>query len=256
MKHVIVGVLIAIAVTTSMDANGLSEFSALPLLPLMILFWFIQRFTRVEVGFVWGRGSHYGLAIFFPLIVLGAAVTSVFAAGVGNTLGTDWQKTGTDLALMTAVTIIGTILTEEGFFRGWLWASLKRAGQGEAQVLVWSSVAFSLWHLSAVTLETGFDLPNSQIPVYMVNAALIGAIWGMMRMISGSVIVASVSHGLWNGIAYTFFGFGSKVGALGVKETSIYGPEVGGLGLVFNLVFAAALWLWWTRRHERHGSVS
>ncbi|MGO9210031.1 MAG: hypothetical protein ACLPXM_00545 [Terriglobales bacterium] len=38
LRGPILGVLAAIAVTTAMDANGLSAFSALPLFPLMALF--------------------------------------------------------------------------------------------------------------------------------------------------------------------------------------------------------------------------
>ena len=134
------------------------------------------------------------------------------------------------------------MITEEGFFRGWLIASLKRAGITRNATLVWSSLAFSLWHLSAVTLNTGFDLPAAQIPVFMLNAALLGLIWALMRSISGSIVVSSVSHGLWNGGAYAFFGYGTKVGALGIADTSIYGPEAGLLGLGMNLLFAAVLW--------------
>jgi hypothetical protein len=47
------------------------------------------------------------------------------------------------------------IVTEEGFFRGRLMASLERAGQTQSGILVWSSMAFSMWHLSAVSLNTG-----------------------------------------------------------------------------------------------------
>jgi membrane protease YdiL (CAAX protease family) len=93
-----------------------------------------------------------------------------------------------------------------------------------------------------VLLPTGFNPPPAQIPVYLVNAVVIGAIWGMLRMVSGSVLVASVAHGLWNGMAYVFFGFGSMMGALGIEQTAIYGPEVGWLGLAGNLIFATALW--------------
>jgi hypothetical protein len=78
----------------------------------------------------------------------------------------------------------------------------------------------------------------------MVNATLLGLIWGMMRQVSGSVIVASVSHGVWNGFAYALFAFGTKVGALGVKESWVYGPEVGWVGLALNAAFAAGLWRW------------
>lgn len=53
--------------------------------------------------------------------------------------------------------------------------------------------------------------------------------------------------GVWNGFAYVFFGFGTKVGALGIENTALYGPEIGGAGLVLNVLFAAALWRWCKR---------
>ncbi len=95
-----------------------------------------------------------------------------------------------------------------------------------------------------------YCLPAAQIPVYMVNAALLGLIWGMLRQVSASIVVASVSHGAWNGLNYALFAFGTKVGALGVTETSIYGPEVGVVGLVLNATFATALWRWARSRQE------
>lgn len=102
-----------------------------------------------------------------------------------------------------------------------------------------------------MTLNTGFDLPPAQIPVHLVNAAVMGAVWGLLRWISGSVVVASLSHGIWNGGAYVFFGFGTRVGALGIEETAIYGPEVGIVGLVLNGAFAAALWRWAQHTRDR-----
>ena len=54
------GVLAAIAITTTMDATGLSTFSALPLFPLLGLFWYLQRLSRAEMGFAWGQWRHYG----------------------------------------------------------------------------------------------------------------------------------------------------------------------------------------------------
>ena len=52
---------------------------------------------------------------------------------------------------------------------------------------------------------------------------------------------------MWNGFAYVFFGFGTKVGALGIENTTLYGPEIGWAGLVLNVLFAAALWRWFER---------
>jgi uncharacterized protein len=153
---------------------------------------------------------------------------------------------GTASQVDSALLIV--VVTEEGFFRGWLWASLECAGLSCLKVVIASSVAFALWRLSAVTLETGFHLPAAQIPVYMINAAVMGVIWGLLRRLSGSVFVASVSHGLWNGGAYTFIGFGSRVGALGIQDTTMYAPGL--LGLALNVLFAATLWWCVVRRGE------
>jgi len=242
LRRPLLGVLVAIAITTAMDASGLSMFSALPLFPLIGLFWYFERLSGRSMGFVWGRWSHYGLAALYPVVVLGVLALITAIAGVVDLAGANWEKAWLNLALVGVSTTLVAIVTEEGFFRGWLWASLTRAGLKQSQVLVWSSIAFSLWHLSVVSLETGFDLPVAQIPVFLVNVVAIGTIWGLLRLISGSVIVASVSHGVWNGGAYIFFGFGTRVGVLGIKETAIYGPEVGVLGLLLNIIFAVALW--------------
>ena len=53
---------------------------------------------------------------------------------------------------------------------------------------------------------------------------------------------------MWNGITYAFFGFGAEVGALGIEETAIYGPENGILGLVLNVIFATVFWRWMVRQ--------
>ena len=87
------------------------------------------------------------------------------------------------------------------------------------------------------------DLPLAHIFVYLPNALLLGMVWGVLRLISGSVVVAAVSHAVWNGLAYGPFAYGTKVGALGVAQTSIFGPEVGYVGLALNAAFAAWLWL-------------
>ncbi|MDH3746501.1 MAG: CPBP family intramembrane metalloprotease, partial [Acidobacteriota bacterium] len=170
----LLGVSIAIAITTTMDATGLTVFSALPLFPLMGLFWFLEKFSRSEMGFRLGKLSHHGLAVLHPVAVLGAASVIAALAGVVDLSKTDWTKTWLNLVLGGVTTILVVILTEEGFFRGWLWGSLERAGYSERWVLIWTSIAFSLWHVSAVALDTGFDLPPAQIPVFLVNAAAIG----------------------------------------------------------------------------------
>jgi hypothetical protein len=245
-KWPIVGVLVAIAITSTMDATGTSAFSSLPLFPLLVLFWYLQRFSARDVGFTWGRlpVRCYGIAVLYPLFVMGAIAGVAALTGALNPAAAPhhahslWRI----LLLVGGTTIPVALLTEEGFFRGWLWASLRRAKQRKVAILILTSVAFALWHWSSVVLPTGFNPPMSQVPVFMLNATVLGAIWGMLRLLSGSLVVASVSHGVWNGLAYVLFGFGSHIGALGISNTAIYGPEIGVLGLLLNVGVAVALW--------------
>ena len=138
----------------------------------------------------------YGLAILYPALVIGAVAVISAASGVLDLSQVDWIGAWRKVAIVSAATVLVALITEEGFFRGWLFASLRRAGVQANATLLLSSLAFSLWHLSAVTLSTGFDLPVAQIPVFMLNAAVMGLIWGLLRSISGSILVSSVSHGL------------------------------------------------------------
>ena len=106
-----------------------------------------------------------------------------------------------------------------------------------------SSSPFGLWHLSTALLPTAFHPALAQVPIYIVNATVIGFVWAQLRQRSGSIIVTSVSHGVWNGLVYVLFGYGTTIGVLGVHNTAVFGPEIGVIGLVLNIVFAGALWL-------------
>jgi membrane protease YdiL (CAAX protease family) len=247
----VLGVLAAIAVTTTMDASGYAAASALALFPLFVFFWFVQRMSRAEIGLTWGRSWGYFIALSQPILVMGLIAGAACFAGSVDSGTMNWSKIGTNFALVAISTILVVIVTEEGFFRGWLWASLERTGMSRDKTLLWTSVAFALWHVSAVVLPTGFNPPPAQIPIFLINAALLGAAWGMLRVLSGSVIISSVAHGVWNGGAYVLFGFGSHAGALGVQNTAFYGPEVGVLGLALNALFAMLLWRYWLRRDRQ-----
>ncbi len=246
----VVGVLIAIAVTTAMDATGYSMFSALPLAPIVGIFWAIQTFSREEIGLIWGNGLSYALALAYPVVVLGLITIVAYVFGAVDTGGAEWAIVFLNMALGSSIGVLIGLITEEGFFRGWLWATLKRAGQSDMHVRVWTSISFTAWHISAVSLDTGFDIPAGEIPVYLVNATLIGGVFGFLRMISGSVLVASVCHAVWNALNYPLYGFGERVGALGIEATHVFGPEVGILGIAINSLAAASLWIWW--RSQSH----
>jgi len=247
------GVLIAIAVTTTMDATGYAMFSALPLAPLTGVYWTLQKYSREQIGLVWGNLRSYAMALAYPSAVLGTITAVAYLSGAIDTSDANWKNVLLNMTAGGSIGVLMVLITEEGFFRGWLWAALKRAGQSDRQVLIWTSIAFTIWHISAISLDTGFDIPAREIPVFLVNATLLGGVFGFLRMISGSVVVPSVCHAIWNALDYPLYGFGEKVGALGIENTHIFGPEVGILGIGINSIFAFALWLWWRMQlQQRH----
>lgn len=239
------GVFIAIGITTTMDATGYSMLSALPLAGLVGIYWAVQKFSREEIGLVWGNRQFYAIALLYPLGVLGSISAIAYLSGVIDTSGANWEHTFINVVAGGTIGVFMVMITEEGFFRGWMWAALRRCGLTDAHVLIWTSASFVIWHLSAITLDTGFDIPAAEIPIYLVNASLLAIVFGLLRMASGSVVVASVCHAVWNAFAYALYGFGEKVGALGIESTHIWGPEVGILGLVVNSIAVLVLWFWW-----------
>ena len=254
LRLAVVGVLVAIADTTAMDATGYTMFSALPLALIAGGFWAVQQFSRQEIGLVWGNRRSYAIALAYPVVVLGLIAVIAYAFGAVDTGDADWEKAFLNMAIGSSIGVLGVLITEEGFFRGWLWAALKRAGQSDIQVLVWTSLSFTAWHISAISLDTGFDVPAAEIPVYLFNATLIGAVFGFLRMISRSVVVPSVCHAVWNALDYPLYGFGENVGALGIEATHLFGPEVGVVGIAINTMFAASLWFWWRTHASQSAS--
>ena len=246
----------ALAFLASVVTNTILPGSgALLLLPLLLIFWFLQRFSRREMGFVLGRPRHYSLGLLHPVLVISLMVMVAWMAGATNMENTDWSRVGLDFALMALTTILAALVTEDGFFRGWLWAALQRAGLSPSGVALWTGIAFGVWHLPYAILDAGYD-PFTELPLFIINASIIGFAWGLLRLISGSVIVPSVVHGIWNGAVYVLFNRGSEIGALGIQETAIFGPEAGLLGLALNVAYTIGLWLWYRRAEARLDAAS
>jgi len=234
VAKIVVGIALAIAITSLLDGSGLSVYSALPLIPLFVLFAWLDRIPMRELGFTYGPVRFYGLALAHPLYVIGALAVAARVSGAIDIAALNASKAAQNIALLSAVTFVMAILTEEGFFRGWLWAALARKGASPLATLLATTVAFVVWHISFVFLSSDFHFASAQIPVFFLNATLLGLIWGLLRFGSGSVLVSSAGHGLWNGLTYVLFGVGSGVGALGVKDAGMFGPEVGLLGACLN----------------------
>jgi membrane protease YdiL (CAAX protease family) len=244
----IISFIIALVITVTMDFTGFFNFSALPLFVISLISWVVLRLSKTELGLVIGKLKYYGLALLYPLFVMGIISIVVLLSDDYSIQEKDWTKFNINLLLGSTIGTLMVLLTEEGFFRGWLWGAFIKSGMNETKTLYLTSILFMIWHISAVTSGTDYGLPITQIPVYLINVILLGLIWGLMRSISGSAFVSAFSHAVWNAFAYGFFGFGQKVGALGIANTEFFGPEVGYLGIILNGSFLMILWQWQKKR--------
>ena len=241
-KYPLIACFIAILITAIMDFTGLIAFSAFPLMLISLGFWGLLELSKEELGLKLGAGIHYVFALLYPFLVISAAVLISYMFAGFQLEAINPKKEIYQLLLQLAVGPLIVLLTEEGFFRGVLWGAFRKAGMSSTHTLYITSFLFTLWHVSAVSAESSYGLPLAQIPVYLINATLIGLIWGLLRMQSSSVLVPSISHAVWNTFAYTLFSFGTNTGMLGIENTQLLGPEVGVLGILLNGLFF--IWLW------------
>lgn len=225
-------------------ATGNETMYAAVLLGLVVLFWLAAGITPREAGFTRGDGGTR-VAVLYPLLVVGCAVLLATATGTARPgavpLGTLALQVGT----MTVVTAVGTLLTEDGFFRGWLWGTLERAGRDAEEVLLWTAAASALWHLPLALIEPSLRLAPGPLAVRLVDLWLLGLCWGVIRLASGSVVVVALSHGVWAGLVYTLFGFGSAPGALGITDPLRVDPERGWAGVALHAAAFLVLRRWW-----------
>ena len=242
-----VGFLAAVATNTLANSGILPGIGAILLLPLLLIFWYIERFSRKEMGFVRSRAGYYGIGLLHPVLVLSLLALFAWAAGAVNVENPNWSTIALDFTIFAIPTILATLVTEDGFFRGWLWASLKRAGLNVHQVVLLTGIAFGVWHLPYAILGTGYEPLSAEVPLLVINASLIGVAWGLLRLMSTSLFPVAVTHGIWNATVYVFFNNGAEIGVLGIQNTSVFGPEAGLVGLALNLAYTIGLWLWYRR---------
>jgi len=84
----------------------------------MLLLWYLERPPRPKMGFAWARIGDFGLAVLYPLVVVGAGALVSIAAGAAHLSETDWKRASFLFARVALGTFLAVTLTEEGFFRG------------------------------------------------------------------------------------------------------------------------------------------
>lgn len=225
-------------------ATGQGILYNLWLAAMLVIVWAGQRLTRREVGLRLGDGMSYGVALAYVAGIIGVVALGALVSHALDLTNFSGLTVARRLALNFLVTFALTLVTEDGFFRGALWGSCERAGFSPAQTVIWTSVAFGLWHLAVPIIDPDFSQPLSKVPQYVLGSTAFGVAMGLLRLRSGSVVVPSACHALWNATTYTLFGAGEKIGQLGVTDHSLWDPERGYAGLVLALAAAVILWMW------------
>jgi membrane protease YdiL (CAAX protease family) len=225
-------------------ATAQGAFYNLWLAVMMIALSAAQRLTKREIGIAVGDATSYIIALVYAVGIIGFVVLGAWAAQLIDLKDFSATTVFRRLSLNFLVTFLLALITEEGFFRGALWASCARAGFTPAKTVLWTSLAFGLWHFAVPVIDPDFAQPLIKVPQYVVGSTAFGVAMGLLRLRSGSIIVPSLCHALWNASDYTFFGAGEKIGQLGISDPTIWDPERGYAGLVLAILGAVLLWRW------------
>ena len=125
-------ILLGVAAAVLAPISEIITGSPLPYLLVLTLIagltWAILRLGRREMGLALGGPTRHLVALLYPVAAIGVLGVLTWAvAGTGTEpvfTGENWKRLG----LMFLSTWVGTLLTEEGFFRGALWGVSLRAG--------------------------------------------------------------------------------------------------------------------------------
>ena len=103
-------------------------------------------------------------------------------------------------SVFAAYTINGLFaLGEEAGWRGWLQSALEPLGRRQGVVL--TGVIWGLWHAPLIVMgyEYGGRLPAAAgIALFTCLCAGLGALLSWLRVLSGSVVPAAITHGAFN----------------------------------------------------------
>jgi hypothetical protein len=222
---------------------------------MMIALWAAQRLTKREIGIAVGDPKSYFIALAYVVGIIGCVALGAWAAQLIDLKNYSAATVFRRVSLNFLATFVLALITEEGFFRGALWGSCERAGFSPAKTVIWTSLAFGLWHFAVPIIDPDFAQPLGKVPQYVIGSTVFGVAMGLLRLRSGSIIVPSLCHALWNASVYTFFGAGEKMGQLGISDPSIWDPERGYAGLVLAILGAVLLW-WWIKPSATSSSTN
>ena len=123
---------------------------------------------------------------FVLTIVYGIAWIGIFGEPSTNTdLGTNWESSTVDIALLFLSVAIVTPIVEELMFRGYILDAINRK-HSDWTAIIWSSILFGLIHIDSFVVGQAF---------------MGGIIYGWIRVRTGSLLPSIAGHMMWNMLA-------------------------------------------------------
>lgn len=190
----LLGFVIALVLTAFVPFwTGKTSLQVTLLFPLILIFAYYTKMNAKELGLTFGEKKEYLIAIAYPLI---SALIVIILATVSGNLG----KITTSFATLSAflglffTTLILTVTTEEGFFRGWLFGVMEKYEYSPKSIILLTALAFMIWHIPLFIIGSEMQGAYHMIPLYLSTVFTGGAVMGAIRYRSGSIIVSSLSH--------------------------------------------------------------
>lgn len=121
-------------------------------------------------------------------IIYGVLWTGIFGEPSINTdVGTDWESSSIDIALLFLSVAIVAPIVEELMFRGYILDAINRK-HSDWTAIIWSSILFGLLHFWGGAFYIGLTLIG-------------GLIYGWIRVRTGSLLPSIAGHMMWNMLA-------------------------------------------------------
>ncbi len=188
--------LVGISEGLAISVSGLLAY--IILIPLILLFIHVDgSLDRIKDMLKFGSTKRalillVGIPIIITIIdfvltvVYGIAWIGIFGEPSTSTdLGTYWESSSIDVALLFLSVAIVTPIVEELMFRGYILDAINRK-HSDWTAIIWSSILFGLIHID---------------PFVVGQAFMGGIIYGWIRVRTGSLLPSIAGHMMWNMLA-------------------------------------------------------
>ena len=190
--------LVGISEGLAISVSGLLVY--IILIPLTLLFIYVDgsldrikemlRFGSVKRTLILILAIPIVVTIILMLLTIIYSVVWIGIFGepsINTDVGTYWESSSIDIALLFLSVAIVTPIVEELMFRGYILDAINRK-HSDWTAIIWSSILFGLLHF----LGGAF---------YIGSALIGGIIYGWIRVRTGSLLPSIACHMVWNMLA-------------------------------------------------------